>query len=148
MANDRDQITIFKQNSTGKYWYINSDGNWEEFTTSGSASTTKIYRALISQLEQSAPTATILENSLDFTPTWTRQSAGVYYINETFDGAKTFGICNTSQISAARGNEDIKFYFDNDEYNESNQFFLADLSEKPSDFNGDWQIPVEIRLYE
>lgn len=39
----------------------------------------KVYRALISQTGTSAPTATVLENSLGGTVVWTRNAAGDYY---------------------------------------------------------------------
>lgn len=36
MANDRDQITLFKSNQTNKFYYINAAGDWEEFVAEGS----------------------------------------------------------------------------------------------------------------
>lgn len=52
----------------------------------------KLYRALISQSGASAPTATVLVNSLGGTVVWTRFSAGLYFgtLTGAFPAGKTF----------------------------------------------------------
>jgi len=47
------------------------------------------YVALLTQSGTSAPTATVLENTLGFTPTWVRLGAGLYSIQTAFNTAKT-----------------------------------------------------------
>ena len=39
----------------------------------------KVYTALLTQSGNAAPTAIVLENTLEFIPTWTRISAGEYH---------------------------------------------------------------------
>ena len=50
---------------------------------------TKVYTALLTQTSTNAPVATVLENSLGATVTWTRSSAGQYVA--TCTGAFTSG---------------------------------------------------------
>lgn len=52
----------------------------------------KVYRALVTQTSTSAPTATVLENSLGGTVVWARSSTGTYTATLTgaFTSAKTF----------------------------------------------------------
>lgn len=56
------------------------------------ASSTKVYRALLTQSGTAAPVATVLENSLGGTVVWTRDSAGIYLgtLSGAFNSAKTF----------------------------------------------------------
>jgi hypothetical protein len=61
-----------------------------------------VYRAIMTQTGTSAPVATILENSLGFTPTWVRDSAGQYYVDNTgkYVLNKTFVLCGIDQSSS------------------------------------------------
>lgn len=49
----------------------------------------KSYEAIMTQSGTSAPTVTVLENSLGFTPTYTYSSVGIYQINGTFNTLKS-----------------------------------------------------------
>jgi hypothetical protein len=49
----------------------------------------KVYTALLTQTGASAPIATILENTLGFTPVWETDSAGWFKTNSTFFTDKT-----------------------------------------------------------
>ena len=48
------------------------------FNPAGGASTTLVYRALLTQTSTNAPVATVLENSLGGEVVWTRNAAGDY----------------------------------------------------------------------
>jgi len=52
----------------------------------------KVYVALLNQSGTSAPTATVLQNDLGFTPTYARTDAGIYTINSSahFTSGKTW----------------------------------------------------------
>ncbi len=104
----------------------------------------KTYKCLLNQSGTSAPTVTVLHNSLGFVPTWIREGAGVYRIDETFDGSKVFGFSNYGQYAATGG--DANFYFDNGEFNDLNQFYLT--TEAGTDLNGDYQIAICIEVYD
>lgn len=52
----------------------------------------KEYVARITQVSTNAPVATILKNTLGFTPTWSRVSAGKYRMSGTYPEAKTWGM--------------------------------------------------------
>ena len=67
----------------------------------------KTYVALLTQSGTSAPTATVLENTLGFTPVWVYVGIGGYAINHTFDKTKT-----TVSIQQRIGN--VLVYFDSD----------------------------------
>jgi hypothetical protein len=56
----------------------------------------KVYTALLNQSGTDAPVATILQNTLDGTPVWTRISAGIYHctLTDAFPKNKTF--CNVT----------------------------------------------------
>jgi hypothetical protein len=60
--------------------------NWEP------ARSYKVYTALLTQSGTDAPVATVLENTLGFTPTYSYEAVGAYNINHTggFPAAKTF----------------------------------------------------------
>lgn len=55
----------------------------------------KIYRVLLNQSGTSAPVATILKNTLDGTPVWSRSSPGIYNVtlNGAFPAGKTAVFC-------------------------------------------------------
>lgn len=49
----------------------------------------KVYTALLTQTGENPPTAIVLENTLDFTPIWTRDNVGFYKTLGNFTQAKT-----------------------------------------------------------
>lgn len=51
-------------------------------TSGGGGASYTIYRALLTQSGTNAPVATVLENTLGFTPTWDRSAPGIYYIDD------------------------------------------------------------------
>jgi hypothetical protein len=61
------------------------DNIYEELNSNGGGS--KIYKALLTQSGDTAPTVSVLENTLGGTVVWTRQSAGTYV--GTLSGAFT-----------------------------------------------------------
>ena len=69
-------------------------GFWSIITSSAPESSVavKVYRALVTQSSTTAPTATVLENSLGGTLVWARSSTGTYTATLTgvFTSAKTF----------------------------------------------------------
>jgi hypothetical protein len=70
-------------------------------TALATASTTKVYRALLTQSGTSAPVATVLENTLGGTVVWTRDSTGVYTgtLASAFTANKTMLFCGSGQTS-------------------------------------------------
>jgi len=52
-------------------------------TATGGGSSTKVYRVLLNRTGTDAPAATILENSLGFTPTWSYVDVGTYNLTHT-----------------------------------------------------------------
>lgn len=75
----------------------------------------KIYRAVLSQSGLAAPVPSILENTLGAVPTWTRISAGQYYLtltgafpqNKTFVQAGQTSGATFGNSLAQRGNDNI-----------------------------------------
>lgn len=53
------------------------------------ASSYKVYTALLTQTELTAPTVVVLENTLGFTPTWNYNDVGWYTTNSTSFTEKT-----------------------------------------------------------
>ena len=51
-------------------------------TSGGGGASYTIYRALLTQSGTNAPVATVLENTLGFTPTWDRSGPGLYYVDD------------------------------------------------------------------
>jgi hypothetical protein len=74
--------------------FAGSSGVWSLITSSAPAGNVavKTYRALVTQSSGTAPTATVLENSLGGTVVWARSSTGTYTATLTgaFTSAKTF----------------------------------------------------------
>jgi hypothetical protein len=74
--------------------FAGSTGVWSLITSSAAAGNVavKTYRALVTQSSGTAPTATVLENSLGGTVVWARSSTGTYTATLTgaFTSAKTF----------------------------------------------------------
>lgn len=76
---------------------INEIIDWINNIGSTAVPNYKIYKVLVSQTGTGNPTVTVLENTLG-TVTWTRSSAGNYYItsNDLFTDGKTFIPGNTN----------------------------------------------------
>jgi hypothetical protein len=86
----------FKWNSATGLWYMIN------YSFEGQINNTvKIYRALISQSGTAAPTATVLENTLGVTPTFSRVGAGNYTLTAT--GVLTSGKMFASTQGALTG---------------------------------------------
>ncbi len=99
------------------------------------------YVALISQDGSSAPTAVVLENTLGFTPTFSRTSAGHYNINTASLGS---GLNTKRWVSMQHPNADRNFTLDNT----YKQYILLSMSGGP--FGGDSSLvsnSIEIRVY-
>lgn len=64
--------------------------SWTPATSSGASYL--VYTALLTQTGTDAPVATVLENTLGFTPTYSYEAIGAYNVNHTggFPAAKTF----------------------------------------------------------
>ena len=83
---DLDQIQLFKR-ADGTFWYVNSAGQWTQFTTGSVASSSvSVYKALFTQTGTSNPVVSVL-NSSDSNYlgdiTWTRSSEGLYIGTKT-----------------------------------------------------------------
>ena len=74
--------------------FAGATGVWSLITSSAASGNVavKTYRALVTQSSGTAPTATVLENSLGGTVVWARSSTGTYTATLTgaFTSAKTF----------------------------------------------------------
>jgi len=105
----------------------------------------KVYTALITQASTSAPTVTVLENTLGGTLVWSRGDVGVYLA--TLSGAF---LANKVWIGFTSNNSALnpaKFWYSisrND--NNSLVMLIGNESDTPSDsvLNGDY---IEIRVY-
>lgn len=76
---------LYKIIWTGFYWFVNQE----------QAAPYKVYAALLSQTGTSAPTASVLQNTLEGSTTFTRSVAGLYTIENS---AFAFGSANTTFI--------------------------------------------------
>jgi hypothetical protein len=80
--------------ANGTTIFAGTSGFWSIITSSApeSSVSVKVYRALVTQSSTTAPTATVLENSLGGTLVWARSVAGTYTatLAGTFTSAKTF----------------------------------------------------------
>jgi len=71
----------------------------------------RVYRALLDQTGTSAPTASVLENTLGFTPSWVYDDVGSYHCENpaapgdtsTFPINKTFFVITPAPQSLSRG---------------------------------------------
>lgn len=74
--------------------FAGATGVWSLITSSAPAGNVavKVYRALVTQSSSTAPTATVLENSLGAAVVWARSSTGTYTatLAGAFTSAKTF----------------------------------------------------------
>lgn len=60
----------------------------------------KVYKALISQSGTSAPTVTVLQNTLGFTPTWSYEGVGTYRVNSVGNfGSRTYARINHNSVA-------------------------------------------------
>lgn len=104
----------------------------------------KIYKAFVTASGTNAPSATILENTLGFTPTWSRNSAGVYWLAYTggFNYLKTFILC---QLDLGWTGLTYAMYADAAAYTPNKLVFLTmDNFFVPVDGFGAW---IEINVY-
>lgn len=86
--------------------YNTTDAKWDlmSYSVQGLQRVMKrVYRAILNQSGTSAPTATVLENTLGGTPTFSRGGAGDYQmtLSLAFASAKTHVIINNSAIDIA-----------------------------------------------
>lgn len=84
----------------GEYLKVNATEDGYETGTPGGGSSYSVYTARVSQSGTDAPVATILENTLGETPTWTYEATGIYHINVTSS------LFNTSKIAVFIGAND------------------------------------------
>ena len=88
--------------------FAGKTGFWSLVTSSAPAGNVavKVYRALVTQSSTSAPTATVLENSLGGTVVWARGSTGTYTatLAAAFTADKTFVMSSgsTGAITAVK----------------------------------------------
>lgn len=121
----------------------------------------KIYTALLTQSGTASPVATILENSFDNTPIWTRDSLGTYIMTSTgiYENGKTFipgvslaedGSSFTYIMVGSAGSLVGQYTF---YYGSANEIYLetqdnaGDPIEFSSLFENGTSIPFEIRKY-
>ena len=87
---DTDAPAQYYRTTDGFYW------NWN-IEMQAWVPVPKVYRALLTQSETSAPVATVLENTLGGEITWSRQGTSIYRANSAglFAANKTFVYCAT-----------------------------------------------------
>jgi hypothetical protein len=86
--------------STGSFEYLTRN------TSTGvveKVSAPKVYVALLGQTGTSAPSATIIQNTLSGTPVWSRESTGIYVLTlaSEFTANKTTVLMNNSVVDTA-----------------------------------------------
>jgi hypothetical protein len=105
---------VFEWNGTGTANSIDifagKTGFWSLITSSAAAGSVavKTYRALVTQSSTSAPTATVLENSLGAAVVWARSNTGVYTatLAGAFTSDKTF-IMSSGSTGAITAVKDV-----------------------------------------
>ena len=108
------------------------------------SSSAKILRANISQTGTSAPTMTILDNTLGGVPVWSYSAIGEYIL--TLSGA--FGAADTALFSltgmSQDGNYETSYFY----WNDTNSITLDVLDDTGAPVN-DYLVntPIEIRVY-
>jgi hypothetical protein len=134
-----------RKNLNRKLTIQEMDSNFEyleELAENSSTQTSyKVYTALLTQEGENDPVATILENTLDFTITWTYNGIGNYdgISSEAFDKNKTFIIIGKGQSSSpvfaivSLDNQSIKIRTYDDSLEDSDNVLLY--------------TPIEIRIY-
>lgn len=89
-------IDYANSNNAGDYVSDITTANLIKISTSSGQRPYKVYTAFLDQSTTGNPTATILENTLGYVPTWTRTSAGLYTSNIPVT-AKVYRILNTNE---------------------------------------------------
>lgn len=89
-----------------KLFGSDSNGDQKQFDMSNfGTSTYKVYTALLTQTSNNAPVATVLENTLGGTPTFTYIGIGVYQmtLNGSFNSSKTWVVGGSADVNAGGG---------------------------------------------
>ena len=90
--------------------FAGATGVWSLITSSAPSGSVavKVYRALVTQTSTSAPTATVLENSLGAAVVWARSNTGVYTatLAAAFTSDKTF-IMSSGSTGAITAVKDV-----------------------------------------
>ena len=101
----------------------------------------KSYTALLTQQEEDAPVAIILENTLGEIPVWTRDATGNYYldsISNLFTTNKTFTTVTNRELTT------LQFISIQSE----TQIYLEQINRETSAYTDSMvEIPIEIRVY-
>lgn len=97
VTNDGGNVAIVGTNGIS----VSSNNTTDTITISGTAAPYKVYTALLSQSDSSAPVATVLANTLSGDIVWTRISTGVYFgtLSGAFTNNLTTVSCNYGIIS-------------------------------------------------
>jgi hypothetical protein len=101
----------------------------------------RVYSALLTQTGTNAPVATVLENTLGFTPVWSRNSQGDYRITEM----NGFPINKTQCFYGNRVYDIEKVIFGPDPGNNMIELFIYDDVGVQDDLL--LNFPIEIRVY-
>jgi hypothetical protein len=120
----------------------------------GSGATYLVYTALISQESNTAPTATVLENTTGATPAWERQAAGFYKAQLTTDGTVVcmpFGTyTNAQNYIGLYGNGELVgfytfYYYGGYIYFETQN--ASGVNQDMGDFASATTLPLDLRIY-
>jgi len=97
VTNDGGNVAIVGTNGIS----VSSNNTTDTITISGTAAPYRVYTALLSQSDSSAPVATVLANTLSGDIVWTRISTGVYFgtLSGAFTNNLTTVSCNYGIIS-------------------------------------------------
>jgi len=90
VTNDGGNVAIVGTNGIS----VSSNNTTDTITISGTAAPYRVYTALLSQSDSSAPVATVLGNTLSADIIWTRTTTGVYF--GTLSGAFTENLTTVS----------------------------------------------------
>jgi hypothetical protein len=109
-----------------------------EIAASSYTPTYKVYTALLSQSGTNAPVAVVLENTLGFTPVWSRTGIGTYHL--TYAGGFT---ANKTWVNVQGENGSIDYLaYDDGDTN------VVYLSTAPSDSQMSGVTSFEVRVYD
>lgn len=112
VTNDGGNVAIVGTNGIS----VSSNNTTDTITISGTAAPYRVYTALLSQSDSSAPVATVLGNTLSADIIWTRISTGVYFgtLSGAFTNNLTSVSCNygivsgdASIITGSRSNSNV-----------------------------------------
>ncbi|MFY8170637.1 MAG: hypothetical protein ACOVK2_05930 [Candidatus Fonsibacter sp.] len=123
-----------------------SNGDQKQFDMSNfSATTYKVYTALLTQTETSPPVATVLENTLSAVPEWSYDSVGEYLL--TLIGAFTGNVI--INITNGKNNiETIPFVYECQKLNSDSIFLNVKFSNSGEIVNGGLtNASIEIKVY-